>query len=298
MKCKYSIFIVYSLLFFFTITSCQWWNSKNNDKGSLVAKVYDKELYEGDLQGIAPRGSSSKDSALLVEKYVENWIRKQLLIYEAQAQAVIDEAELNRKLEEYKFALITHEFEKQYVSKNLDTLIPEAEIKQFYDSSKANFELKSNIIKGILVKLPADSPDKDKFFTLVQNYTPTQLKEIQTTASKIGAEVYLSDTIWVNFDEFVQGTPFNKIPNKTDFLRNNIRSEATENDYSYLLIIKSYKIANDIAPLPFVRERIKLMILNKRKTKLVKELEKNILRKAEKDKKVIIHKKKYDKSNS
>ena len=52
----------------------------------------------------------------------------------------------------------------------------------------------------------------------------------------------------------------------------------------YLLKILKYKISDETSPLEFVRDRIKDIIINKRKVELIKTLEDGIYKQAEKNK--------------
>ena len=64
---------------------------------------------------------------------------------------------------------------------------------------------------------------------------------------------------------------------------NNKYYETNDETYFYALKIFDYKISNEIAPLEWVREDIKKIIINKRKVALSKELEDKIYERAEKN---------------
>ena len=52
--------------------------------------MYDVYLYPSDIEGIVPKGTSNEDSLLLVQSYIENWVRQTLLIKQAEENVDID----------------------------------------------------------------------------------------------------------------------------------------------------------------------------------------------------------------
>ncbi len=72
----------------------------------------------------------------------------------------------------------------------------------------------------------------------------------------------------------------NNIPQEIDdvsrFLSRNNKIELNDSIYYYLVKIQDYKLKNDLAPLKFVENNIKKLILNKRKIQFLKQVEENI----------------------
>ena len=63
--------------------------------------------------------------------FIDSWIRRQLIIH--QAESNIDKSELNfsKELEEYRNSLIIYKYETMLVEKKLDTVITDAEIEKY-----------------------------------------------------------------------------------------------------------------------------------------------------------------------
>ncbi|MBK6784285.1 MAG: hypothetical protein IPG79_11385 [Saprospiraceae bacterium] len=72
----FSIFVLFSLL------SCNT-DSKNKDLNPLV-KVGDKVLFNSVIDQLVTEDTSPEDSASIVGGYVENWVRDNLVILEAE----------------------------------------------------------------------------------------------------------------------------------------------------------------------------------------------------------------------
>lgn len=255
------------------------------DKGTqqVVARVHDQYLYTADLEELLPAGASQDDSARMAERYVRSWVRKQLLISEAAKKIELDQQELERKVQDYRYSLMIYEYEKQYVSKHLNRELTEAEIEEYYEKNKDNFQLKQNIVRALLVKVPKNAPKLDNLRDFMKMKEAGDREKVKSYAYRFGADYKLDDGVWVNFDELIMNTPLAGIPNKIQWLRNNKYAETSDEEYIYLLRIQDYKISDEISPLEFVRDQIETIIVNKRKTELATRLEEEIYENARKN---------------
>jgi hypothetical protein len=264
------------------ISGCELFQFKNdgNEDAAItsepLASVGDIYLFKKDIQGIVPPGISKEDSVDLIERHIKGWVKKQLLISEAQNQLTFDEVELERRVLDYRYALMMHEFEKYTIQRNLDRKISEEEINNYYEENIDNFELKQNIIRGYFIQLSKDAPKLGRFRYLLRSDRADHIEELKSYAYSYGTKVHLNDSVWVNFEDVINNTPLMEIGNKTDFLRRNKYYEVPDENYLYFLKITQYKVQNDTSPLEFVRDDIQKIILNKRKVKLAKDLEEEI----------------------
>ena len=249
-----------------------------------VARVYNNYLYEQDLEGIVDEKSSAEDSANLVGRYVDTWVKKQLLLAEAASQMNIDEAEMERKILDYRYALIVYEFEKNYVNREVDTEVSEKEIEQYYQEHQDNFELKQNIIKGIFAKVPQEAPRVGRLRNLFQGELDEEAREeIRSYCLSFASAYSLDDSTWYNFEEVIANTPLVSIPNKVQFLQKNEYVETSDDIYVYFVKVQDYKISDQISPLEFVKDDIVKIVTNQRKVALTQQLEEDIYRDAKKN---------------
>ena len=78
------------------------------------------------------------------------------------------------------------------------------------------------------------------------------------------------------FDEFTRMIPLKTI-NIEGFLKSNSQFELEDEKYIYLVYIVDYKLKDSISPLELEREKIRNIILNKRKLKLLSNIRKGLL---------------------
>jgi hypothetical protein len=269
--------------------------SKENDSNARqrpVARVHDTFLYPEDLEGLVPVGMSREDSINRTESYINNWMRKQLLIHEASTRMEFDEAEIERKILEYRYSLIGYEYQSYFINQNLDRNVSEEEIQDYYQKNLDNFVLKQNIIRGRFIAVPKGAPKTNRLPKLIKSNNLSDLEELRSYCLSFASAYHLEDTVWVNFDEVIKSTPLAEIPNKVQFLRNNKYVENSDSDNEFYLRIDEYKKSDDISPLEVVREQIVTILINKRKIELAKQLEQEVYERAEKNNDFEIYSKK------
>lgn len=246
-----------------------------------LARVYNAYLFPEDIEGIVGAYTTSADSLSIVNRYIDSWIRKQLMIAEAASQINFDEAEIERKVLDYRYALMTYEFEKYYVNERVERVVSEEEIQEYYDVHKDNFQLKQNIIKGVYVKIPQEAPRIGSFRKLFREASDEKdAEQIKSYCYSFATTYSLEDSIWFNFEDIIQNTPLASIPNKVQFLQQNNFIETSDDNYVYFLKVSDYKISDQISPLEFVRDDITNIIINKRKIELTDKLEETIYKEA------------------
>lgn len=238
-----------------------------------VARVNNAYLYKDELAGIAAYGSAKEDSAARVEAYVDSWIRKQLLIQEATRKININEAEVERKILDYRYSIIAYEYQSYYIKQNIDTVFSMAEIGEYYKNNIDNFILKQNIVRATFIKVPKNAPKMNKLKEWMFSQDEGDKRSLKTFCLSFSAAYHISDSTWMIFDDLVRNSPFMEIPNKVHFLKTNPYYEEEDTNYLYFLKVDEYRISDNVSPLEFVIDDIKNIILNKRKVELAKKLE-------------------------
>jgi hypothetical protein len=248
-------------------------SSGSNEGRVAVARVNNAFLYKDELKGIVPSGLLKEDSASRMLAYVDNWVKKQLLIQEATKRIDINEAEVERKILDYRFSIIAYEYQTQYIKQHLDTLIVNQAVEEYYKNNIDNFILKQNIVRATFIKVSKNAPRTDKIKELIFSREEKDQNELKSYCLSFSTAYHLSNTTWMAFDELVKNSPLVEIPNKIQFLKTNPYYETSDDSYLYFLKVDEYRISDNVSPLEFVKDEIRNIILNKRKIELVKKLE-------------------------
>ncbi len=248
-----------------------------------VARVHDSYLYQKDLAEVVSQAANGQDSADMVQRYIDSWIKKQLLFYEAVRKAKLDKTELERRVQEYRYQLLTYAYQKQYMDEQLDTVVTDEEIKAYYAENPTNFELKQNIVKGILMAVPAEAPNLAKVRQWLRSGNAHDLDELKSYAYTYANNPRVSDSVWIDIESLITGSPFADQKQELFLVKGYTDEESIEGTI-YLLKILECKIIDQISPLDFVRDQIADIIINRRKMELQMTMEDQLMQEAGKKK--------------
>lgn len=276
---KVSGLVIFCLL----VSSCDFFKMRSQEEESInamVASVGNTHLYESDIDHITREIQSDLDSTELVNRYVQSWVRKQLLIREAGRNLTINEAEINRKLLDYRYALIAYEYEKSYVEQTLDREVTANEVQTYYEKNMENFALKEIIVRTNFVKLEKNLPQKRQLERLLNSEQSSQKEELKDFALRFANNYFIEDSTWIKFDDIILNTPLSQNSNHVQLLQNDKLINVDDDNYSYYFKILEYRLRDQVPPLEFVRDEIAKIIVNKRRVEIAEKLKREIYNKA------------------
>ena len=270
---------VYLLFILILLSSCEFIKKNLGFKEKAIARVHDVYLYPSDLIGIVPKGSTKDDSATLVQAYIENWIRQTLLIKQAEDNVDIDLESIEQQIENYKSSLLIYAYEQQLVAEKLDTTVTSAQIKEYYEANKENFELKKTILKASYIQLPRKTIRLENAIKWFKSSKEKDRQELETYCMQFSPDYNLVDTAWIYFDQLAEIVPLEKLSESSVLQKNNY-IQLTDDEYIYLVKIKDFMYKESISPLEMEKESIRNIIINKRKVELIDKSEKDVYQRA------------------
>ena len=265
------------LFFVLFLLACR--SGLRNDSEEILARVGDEYLYASELDGIIFPGVSAKDSLILSQNFINNWIRQKLLLKHAEKNLTSEQKDFSKQLEDYRNSLIIYKYETILIEQRLDTVVTEEEIEEYYNKNKNNFELKDNIVKVSYVKINVDSPEIDKIRFFIRSDSLQFRDSLEKYCNLYATKYFLDNESWILFDELMKEIPINTY-NYEVFLKNNRYVEIKDNPYFYIAYFDDFEIKDGISPLSFERENIINYIVNQRKVKLVNDLKEKTFREA------------------
>jgi hypothetical protein len=257
--------------------------NKTDDTTNLVARVGNTYLYKTDITNLTDSKISPQDSAEIVNKFIDNWIKKELFIKEASSNNRIDQSEIQRKVEAYRYTLISYEYQRLKVEEQLNKDVSEDEIFQYYEDNIENFQLRQNILRGRYLKISQKAPKKADVRRWIKSDRPADLEQLKSYGFQFASDYSIQDSTWINFDELTKNSPFSTVENKVQFLRRNRYVEESDSLYLYLFRIHEFKLSEQVSPLEYVKDDIKNIIINKRKVEIAKSLENKVYERAKRN---------------
>ncbi|MBX7108918.1 MAG: hypothetical protein K1X61_09745 [Chitinophagales bacterium] len=259
--------------------SCNFFS--NPDEGEKpVARVYDKFLYQSDLEGVGRGAARPEDSIQMVKNYVDSWIRHNLLLRYAQDNLPEEQRVLNEQMKDYRESLLIYLYEKELLNDKLDTVVNAAEVAQYYQDHKETFQLKQSISRVKYIMLRMDTRVQlDSVRSWMRNTTPDNYPKLRGFCTENAVRYSISDSIWYNKDELTAFLPVAKF-NFDNAQFNRSYLEVPDSGFAYLMKFDDYRIKGNDAPINFVREEITNIILNKRKLAFISAIHKSIYEEA------------------
>ena len=261
-------------IFFLLIVAFACRDSANTSE-KLVARVGDKTLYLSEINNFVPKNIGIADSTLMAEDYIKKWIQKQLLIKKAEENLTPQQLNVTNELTEYRNSLIIYKYKNEMVAQKMDTTVSENEIRDFYDNNQETFILNRTIAKTVFIKIAADVADRNLIRMYCSNDSELSLRELREYCIQYASSFDTFNDNWVELYRVMDNVP-NNIGNYDQYITRNNLFEANDSGYYYLVWIRDYKLKGNPAPVEYVSEQIKNLILNSRKLAFLKSIEQDI----------------------
>lgn len=255
---------------------------QKSSKEVVVAECYGKYLYESDLQGIVPEGVGTMDSIQRVSTFIDSWVRRQLLIHQAENNLDKEALNLDKQMEEYRNSLVIYAYESQLIDQKLDTIVNDDEIAEYYEQNKEDFQLRNTMVRVAYVILDEDCKQKADFKKLLNNPDTLMLQNIDIQATYYAVKSYVDVDQWMRLDELTNIVPI-QISNAESFLKKNKFVSFDVNGYTYMVRFVDYLLEESTSPIDMVRDNIKSVILAQRKQAMIQDMQSALYEKAKKE---------------
>lgn len=248
---------------------------------AVVVRVGDKSLTWNTLMDVIPDSSSPEDSTELAQRYIQDWVKEQLVLRKAEVELPESKRNFNELIENYRKSLLTYTFEEEWVNQKLDTVVRQKEIEDYYEQNQQNFELRNYIVKvkfcGVSIDHKKAIPQLKKLFYSVKEEDYVKWEQM---CVELGANYYFNEEKWLLWDEFIKQVPLQQVIDIEAFLRKNKNLEFEQDNNLYFITITDYQLMGSKSPLSFEREKIKSMIINKRKVVLLENMRNDLYQRA------------------
>lgn len=246
---------------------------ETNDK--IIAQVGEKKLLHSELSQIIPKNIEEDDSTLMANDYIRKWVKQELLLKKANENLTLEQKNLTKEIEEYRNSLIIYKYKNELMNQQMDTVVTKIQIEQYYNLNPDNFKLNSNIVKAIFVKIPLAVANTKLIKELVDDNSEEGKNGLREYCIQYAKSFDFFNENWINFEIVKNNIPEN-ITDEKQFLARNNQIELKDSIYYYLVNIQDYKLQNELAPVEYVENNIKNLILNKRKIEFLKQVEENV----------------------
>ena len=282
--------LIISAFLVLVFSSCNLLPQKAKSKEKAIARVNDKYLYLEELIDVVPAGTAANDSIEITAAYINNWVRQELLLKQAEDNLEETNRDFTDQIEQYRNSLIIYAYEWELVNQKLDTVVPLSEIEEYYRKNQSNFHLRENIVLASYVIINKNSPVANKVKSLLTSSRDADKEKLQTLCQESNVDFSIHDGTWMSFADLARKIPIT-VDDQVEFLSKNKFIEIKDSTTMYYVAISAYKSKESISPLNFETENIRTILLNKRKATLLQRMEDDLISDAVKHKKYEIFKK-------
>lgn len=263
---------------------------KKQEPDDAVARVNDNYLYREDIQKIVPEGASKADSTLIVDNYINNWASRILLFENSKLNLPEAQQEnYNDLVDEYKSDLYSKAYMEALVKRSIDSVVNNEEAADTYEANKESFKLNDELLKLRYISLPQNAVNLSDIKSKFRSFKKEEKVFLDSISVQFNSFT-LNDSVWVRASQVLEKIPPANQSNKNQLLKKSNFLQLKDSLNLYLIQINDVLLRNDYAPLDYVRPTVNQIILNRRKLDLIKEIKKEIIKDANKNKEFEVYK--------
>lgn len=255
--------IIYALLLALTVSSCRLLHEKDVE----VARVGEQVLVMSALKE-ATVAASGEDSLLVVQNYIDEWIRKEVKLREASNIVGDEMVEIDRMVENYRHSLLIGRMEQTYLKGRLDTLITDSVVKAYYDAHRDEFVMDRTIVKGRIARIPDTYRQSVKLYKLMGSSSEDSQKDFLDLCEKNNFELNTFDN-WVDFSEFLSYLPVRRDKNYDYLLPKRTIQEMADAENKYFIEIDAVLKKGEPAPYERVEENVRRLLYGRQRGEIL-----------------------------
>ena len=277
-KSFYYIFIVVIL------SSCSFFERTDD---ILLARLGDSYLYESEVKSLYNSELTAVDSLAFRQQYINNWAQQELLLQKAVLNINQEELEIEERLEAYRRSLLIHAYEQKLIQQSVDTLVLLDHLQAYYEQHTDDYLLADKIIKVMFVKASVMAPKLDSLEIWLFDKDTLDIDRIEAYCHQYSKRFYNNPDEWLTWKDFEEVFPSEFDISLLSMKKNTMLLKDTLD--VYLLRLMDVKEQAEIAPLEYVEEEIKSILLYQRKLKTVEVIQTKLLEDAKQAKQFEIY---------
>jgi len=264
------------------MASCETDKAKDTS-GDLIAKVGDHSLYSNELPEISIELNTT-DSAALHNGFVEQWVRKYVLVNEAESN-LSNSMDINSLVDDYRSSLLIDNYRQSYIFNNLDTTVSNSQLEEEYGQHGESFGLAANLYQIIWAKIDAKQTGLESFY---RNWRRGSESKISTYCKEKAFSCML-ESKWLTIEEVYNFLPEQKFASSR--LKKGRELQQHFKGFEYFVKVNDIKYKGDSPPLAYLESKLRELIIHKRKKTLLNKLEADLYKRAIAAQKIKVYRK-------
>lgn len=243
----------------------------------FVATAFEHALPLQEICDHIPNNAAAADSTLMAERYVDQWIREQVVVHEAENRLPQDLQTFEREIQAYRNALLLHHYKERYVQQRMEQEVPEEEALAYYMTHQDLFILMDYAVRATFVHLPEDDDlhlDFIRSALMAPDTAPSF--PLQQWCVEHAAIHSLNPETWWYLEDLIQEVPI-ELYRAEKQLANRKLITFDADGRNYFIRFHEHALIDGVAPFEVVQDRVSELILHGKKQELLLQLEEELL---------------------
>ena len=239
----------------------------------ILARVHQKTLRLSELDGMFPENATAEDSLLIRRAFINRWSREASLQNEAERNLPTD-LNIDRLVRDYRASLVSSHYEEVLISMRLDSSISQEELEAYYESSKSQYLLEKPIVRCLFIRVPYPTPEEETLQQLWNNGKITDTMALENYCERLSEVALLQPEAWYSLDDIAMQLPEGTLTAANVNSKREFSQQDGSNRYYFRLLEMKPRL--EIAPLSYVEEQARKVILHGRKANVINEAREEI----------------------
>lgn len=234
--------------------SCGHGDVKPAGDPDVLVMVGDTALTLADVERLIPAGLDRDDSTAMFTEIVDDWIEGQLL-EEVASRTLGDLDRIDRMVASYRRRLIVESYRRAMLDSRRSSVSRDS-VEQYFSRYGGSMRLEQPLVKGIYIKLPANSPSLEKVRKLVKSSTPRSISELEN--NEVGEALHYDNFTdrWIEWGLIASQLPY-RFYDADAFLESTRDFETSYNGNVYLLHVNGHIPSGALMPQEYAMDRIR-----------------------------------------
>lgn len=269
LKTKYGCFLL--VLTFLVLVACKNQDAPSfQEEGKQVAKVGDAILYEKEIKSLASK-EAGNDSLALRDRFINNWIRKELLLQTAKMNLTEEEQDVEAMVKDYKASLLINQYKQKYLAEHLDTLVTEEDVAMYVAEYPDNFVLQEPLFRYYLAKIMQKNSGDIKFVRSL--FSKKEINLMQDFKLQSTTVISNYDFDWYTINDILRSLPTEVSKKELKDLKEGSVFVTKDSIFTYLVRPLEIIKEGEMSPQEYINDKVREIILHNRKIALAKQLE-------------------------
>lgn len=253
----------------------------------LVAEVYNRKLYASEVAALLPDGLSKEDSLAFANRVIDDWLKEQIILYEAEKNLTLSEKNFDAEMKAYRQSLLKNRYFEKLTSDSASFYVPDNEVKKVIRQSNANLMSEKEIVRINYVKLDKNSNVKEELKEILFDENRREIEKSRIEAICADSiEYFIENDRWLFWEDIQLEIPID-ITDKESLKQQPEYIEKNIDNFCYLIVILDFKEELTGEESKEYFESVRAMLIQKKKNAFIDKKIHELYEKARKEEKII-----------